>query len=109
MMSDPALALTIVGMAAVTFGPRLLPTLFLAAAELPRPVVTWLRQVPPAVIAALLTPPLLLPSGHLDLGPHNYALWLAVPTLLLAWRTRSFYLTIGFGIGSLALLRLLMG
>jgi branched-subunit amino acid transport protein len=93
----------------VTFAPRLLPTLFLAAAGLPRPVVIWLRHVPPAVIAALLAPSLFVPSGHLDLSPGNYGLWLGVPTLLLAWRTRNFYLTIAFGIGSLALLRLLMG
>ncbi|MCX4629040.1 AzlD domain-containing protein [Streptomyces sp. NPDC048550] len=108
-MSDLTLALTIAGMAAVTFGPRLVPTLFLAAAALPRPVVVWLRQVPPAVIAALLAPSLFAPAGTLDLGPGNYALWLAVPTLLLAWRTRNFYLTIAFGIGSLALLRLITG
>ncbi|MEW2412131.1 AzlD domain-containing protein [Streptomyces sp. NPDC046866] len=55
-MSDTALALTIAGMAAVSFGPRLLPTLLLAAAALPAPVVAWLRQVPPAVIAALPAP-----------------------------------------------------
>lgn len=108
-MSDLALALTIAGMAAVTFGPRLLPTLFLAAAGLPQPVVIWLRQVPPAVIAALLAPSLFAPEGHLDLSLGNYGLWLAVPTLLLAWRTRNFYLTIAFGIGSLALLRFFTG
>ncbi|MEU3773621.1 AzlD domain-containing protein [Streptomyces sp. NPDC032472] len=108
-MSDLALALTIAGMAAVTFGPRLLPTLFLAAAALPAPVVVWLRQVPPAVIAALLAPALFAPAGRLDLGPGNFTLWLALPTLLLAWRTRNFYLTIAFGIGSLALLRLVAG
>ncbi|MFJ7169584.1 AzlD domain-containing protein [Streptomyces globosus] len=108
-MSGPVLALTIAGMAAVTFGPRLLPTLFLAAASLPGPVVVWLRQVPPAVIAALLAPPLFVPDGRLDLGLGNLGLWLAAPTLLLAWRTRNFYLTIAFGIGSLALLRFLTG
>ncbi|MEV0415307.1 hypothetical protein AB0I68_32140 [Streptomyces sp. NPDC050448] len=32
-----------------------------------------------------------------------------MPTLLLAWRTRNFYLTIAFGIGTLALLRLITG
>lgn len=36
-MSDLALALTIAGMAAVTFGPRLVPTLFLAAPPCPGP------------------------------------------------------------------------
>lgn len=108
-MSQLTLALTIAGMAAVTFGPRLLPTLFLAAASLPRPVVVWLRQVPAAVIAALLAPSLFVPSGTLDLGWTNYGLWLAVPTLYLAWRTRNFYLTIAFGIGALALLRLVTG
>ncbi|MFD3538847.1 AzlD domain-containing protein [Streptomyces sp. NPDC058662] len=108
-MSDLTLAATIAGMAAVTFGPRLLPTLFLSAAALPAPVVVWLRQVPPAVIAALLAPSLFAPAGELDLGFGNHGLWLAGPTLLLAWRTRNFYLTIAFGIGSLALLRMLTG
>lgn len=106
-MSPALLAVTIAGMAAVTFGPRLLPTLFVAAAKLPEPVVRWLRMVPPAVMAALLVPPLLAPTGELELELSNHALLLAVPTFLLAWRTKNFYLTILFGIGALALVRLL--
>jgi branched-subunit amino acid transport protein len=108
-MSPFMLALTIAGMMFVTFVPRLLPTLFVAAATLPDPVVRWLRMVPPAVMAALLLPPLMAPSGELELGLSNVMLWLAVPTLLLAWLTKNFSLTILFGIGALAITRLVAG
>lgn len=106
-MTSTALVLTIAGMTAVTFFPRMLPTLFVAAAKLPDPVVDWLRMVPPAVIAALLLPSLLAPEGTLDVRLANVALWVAVPTLLLAWWTKNFYLTIAAGIGALALARFL--
>lgn len=108
-MSPTALLITVAGMMAVTYIPRLVPTVFVAAAKLPKPVVRWLRQVPPAVIAALLLPSLLTPMGQLDLRMANFALWVAIPTLLLAWRTKSFYLTILFGIDALAVVRLVAG
>ncbi|NOR25855.1 MAG: AzlD domain-containing protein, partial [Desulforhopalus sp.] len=59
---------TIVGMAIVTYLPRLLPTLFLSGRTLRPVIASWLRLVPPAVLAAMLVPSLLVRDNSVDLG-----------------------------------------
>lgn len=46
----------ILGMAAVTYGPRLLPFLFLSNREIPRRVDAFLKCIPIAAIGALIIP-----------------------------------------------------
>ncbi len=46
----------ILGMAAVTYGPRLLPFLFFTRTHIPRPVDAFLKCVPAAAIGALIIP-----------------------------------------------------
>lgn len=99
----------IAGMALVTYIPRLLPLWLLSSRPLPPLLVRWLGLIPPAVLAALLAPELLLtkqPDGlALSLGPDNVFLWAALPSALVAWRTGSFFGTVAVGMGSVALLR----
>jgi branched-subunit amino acid transport protein len=90
-MDQKAIFLTILGMALVTYLPRLLPVYFLSSTSLPPLVVTWLRYVPVAVLAAMLFPSLLVQEGRVVLGPNNLLLWAAFPTLLVAWKTRSLF------------------
>lgn len=100
--------MTIVLMALVTVLPRLLPVWLLAGRTLPPLVVTWLRYVPVAVLSALLVPDLLLREGRIDLSWSNLYFWVAFPTFLVAWKTRSLFATVITGMGILALIRLLM-
>ena len=46
----------ILGMAAVTYGPRLLPFLFFSNTQIPRRVDAFLKCIPVAAIGALIIP-----------------------------------------------------
>jgi branched-subunit amino acid transport protein len=90
-MDQKVIFLTILGMALVTYIPRLLPVYFLSPRSLPPLVVDWLRYVPVAVLAAMLFPSLLVEGGQVVLTPSNIFLWAAFPTFLVAWKTRSLF------------------
>lgn len=107
-MDQRAILLTILGMAAVTYLPRLLPALLLSSHELPRWLVLLLRNVPVAVLAAMLFPTIATRSGHLHIGVGNLFLLASIPTLLVAWRTRSLFGSVITGIVVVALARLLL-
>jgi branched-subunit amino acid transport protein len=129
------ITLTIVGMAVVTYLPRLLPLLILtrkstrgrqdlchserSAAEsknldktpstLSPLVEAWLRYVPAAVLAAMLLPSLLVAEGRANLAWDNLYLWAALPTLGVAWKTRSLFAAVLTGMALVTLGRLWMG
>ncbi len=108
-MDQQTIALTIVGMAAVTYLPRLLPMLLLTSRSLPPLVIAWLRYIPVAVLAALLLPTLVVRDGVIDLSLRNLYLWAAVPAVLVALKTRSFFATVVTGMAIVALARYVFG
>lgn len=100
----------IAGMAAVTYLPRVLPLWLLSSRSLNAAVMRWLEMIPPAVLAALLAPSLLLRGGpdgseSLFLSLENVFLLASVPAFLVAWRTKSFFGTVAVGMGVVALCR----
>ena len=101
--------LTIAGMMVVTFLPRVVPVWFLASRSLPPLVASWLRYVPPAVLAAMLLPSIVAPAGVVDLHWNNLYLMAAIPTLLVAWKTRSMVGSVLVGMALVALARLAWG
>ena len=90
-MEQEAIFLTILGMALVTYIPRLLPVWLLSSKSLPKVVVAWLRYVPVAVLAAMLLPAIVVQNDRLDLSLSNLFLLAAIPTLLVAWKTKSLF------------------
>jgi branched-subunit amino acid transport protein len=101
--------LTLLGMALVTYLPRLLPAWFLRGRELPPFLVAWLRYVPVTVLAALLLPSLLVSDGALALQWDNLYLWAAVPAIFTAWKTKNMFATVLVGMFVVALARLVLG
>lgn len=99
------LLLAIVGAMVVTCIPRVVPMMYLATESLPELVRRWLGFVPVAVLAALLGPDICIQGGNLDISIHNVFLVVAVPALLVAWWTKSFFGTILFSMGGVALAR----
>jgi len=91
MIDQWAVFLTMIGMGAVTYLPRLLPLWLFSSRDLPPLVVAWLRYVPAAVLAAMLLPSLVMPEGRFDVGLENLFLWAAIPVFAIAWRTRSLF------------------
>lgn len=88
--------LTIVLASAGTFALRMS---FLSVAgrlvDLPPGAQRVLRQIPPAVLAALVVPSLLRPHGELDLWQPE--LVAGVVAALVSWRTRNVGLTLVVG------------
>ncbi|MBD3308756.1 AzlD domain-containing protein [candidate division KSB3 bacterium] len=108
-MEQGEIFLTLLGMVVVTYLPRVLPVWWLSSKSLPPLVVAWLRYVPVAVLAAMLFPALLVDDATIDVGFDNLFLWAAVPTCLLAWKTRSFFGSVLVGMGIVAAVRYLGG
>ncbi len=90
-------------MAVVTYLPRLLPTLFLSGRNLRPIIIAWLRLVPPAVLAAMLAPSLLVREERVDLGIDNLFFWAALIAFPVAWKSKSLFATVVVGMGLVAL------
>jgi len=76
-------------MAFVTYLPRALPFFVLSGRKLPPRLLRFFEGFPVAVLAAFVTPLILAPGGHLELNLSNLDLLVAIPTTLVALRTRS--------------------
>ncbi|MDF1555858.1 MAG: AzlD domain-containing protein [Deferrisomatales bacterium] len=98
-MSSGAYLWLLAGMGAVTYVPRCVPLVALARRRIPDGVVEWLGLIAPAILAALVAPGLLVDPGSRSLDLTRLELWVAVPTLLCAWRTRSLGATVAVGMG----------
>ena len=90
----------------VTYLPRVLPVWFLSQRKLPPALVLFLKNVPVAVLAALLAPALFAPEQTLTLSfSANPVLWVSIPVFILSYFTRNLFATVLFGMALLALLR----
>ena len=90
-MDQEMILLTILGMGLVTYLPRLIPLLTLTGLNLPKWLITWLRYVTPAVLAAMLLPSILVQDGQISLGLDNLFFWAALPTLGVAIWAKSLF------------------
>jgi branched-subunit amino acid transport protein len=66
-----------------------------------------LRFVPPSVLAAIVLPELLIPGGTITLPLANARLAAGIVAVLVAWRTKNVFLTVGVGMGVLWVLQLM--
>ncbi len=90
----------------VTIALKTLPATFLAGDTLPPLFRKWLDFVPVAVMAALVGPDIFIYDGVFDISPlTNLFLLVSMPTLLVAWKSGNYFLTIAFGIGLVILAR----
>lgn len=94
-------------MAIVTYLPRLLPTLFLSGRTLRPVIASWLRLVPPAVLAAMLVPSLLVRDNSVEFGFDNLFFWAALVAFPVAWKWNSLFATVLVGMGLVSLGRYL--
>ena len=95
----------ILGSALVTFIPRVLPLMLLSQMELPKWLIRWLKNVPVAVMAALLAQELLLSDNHFSLSENFLKLLAAVPAFLIAILTKSLLGTVLAGVLFMMVLR----
>jgi len=87
----------IIGMGIVTYIPRWLPLFFLSRRRLPPWLIDWLGFIPAAILSALILPSLVTtgePRHFLCFKPD---LWVAIPTLIFALKTKSLAGTVVIG------------
>jgi len=101
--------LIILGMAAVTYLPRVVPLALLANRPLPPILQAWLSLLPPALMAALVAQAVLVRGGAPDVSLANPFLVPAVVSMAVAWRTRSLGLTVLAGMAAAALWHRVLG
>ncbi len=106
-MSRAELWIIILGGMAVTYLIRLSFFYFIPPDRLPEWSRRGLRYIPPAVLAALIAPDLLLLDGTLHLSFANHRLVAGSIASLVAWRTGNTWLTIGSGLIAFGMLSLL--
>ena len=97
--------LIVLGGAAVTVLPRVLPLLLLSRITLPRWLRIWLSQVPVAILAALLAQELAFQAGALVPLERNLPALAILPVLLVAALTRSLIGAVASGVAAMAMLR----
>jgi branched-subunit amino acid transport protein len=100
----PEVLMVVLGCAAVTVAPRVLPLVLMSRIALPAWLRAWLGHVPVSILAALLAQELLL-SGKPSLASAAAALLAAVPAFAVAAWTRSILAAVGAGVLAMALLR----
>ena len=102
--------LLILGMTLVTFAVRYPVMVLVGKIPLPQPVFQALRYVPPAVLAAIIVPEVLMDSNNrIDVSPQNSYLVAAIVAALVAWRSKNLLLTIVIGMAAMWLWRTVMG
>ncbi len=74
--------------------------------EVPPRVERTLALVPPAVLAALVVPELLLQGGALAVSLDNHRLLAGALAAVVAWRTEDMLATVAVGMGALYALSL---
>lgn len=90
--------LTIIGMSLVTYLPRMLPLVVLNKIELPPLLISWLRLIPPAVLAALTAQSIFVRDTGVSFSWHNIYLLASIPCFFTAFRTRSLMGTVSVGL-----------
>jgi branched-subunit amino acid transport protein len=108
-MSRTEIWITLFGMGLITFAIRASFLLFSEHFTLSRRLERALKYVPAAVMAAIITPALVLPEGQIDLSITNVRLLAGIIAAIVAWRSRSILLTIVVGMAALWITQWLVG
>lgn len=87
----------IIGMGVVTYIPRWLPLFFLTRRRLPFWLIDWLDFIPAAILSALILPALVTTGEPRHLVWVKPDLWVAVPVLIFALKTKSLAGTVVIG------------
>lgn len=106
-METNALIFVIMGMAIVTYIPRMVPMVYLSDREIPSWLNEWLGYIPVTVLAALLFPILFKSEGKITLTGNPYLL-AAIPTFIAGLYTKNIFVTVLVGMGSVVAIRLFM-
>lgn len=88
----------ILGMALVTFIPRVFPLLFFSKYKMNKELERFIRYVPISILTALVIKEIFFIDGNLSFNLSNPNIVPAIVTLLVALKSKSIGLTIGAGL-----------
>ncbi|MNI02064.1 Branched-chain amino acid transport protein (AzlD) [compost metagenome] len=107
MSVDLSIVIIILACALVTFIPRIMPFAIVRNLNLPPAFLRWLTYIPVCLLTALIVQGVIQKSASLPtINWSNLAV--IIPTLWIAWRTKSLLGTVLVGVASAALLRWLI-
>lgn len=97
----------VIGMALVTYLPRMLSTVAFSRVDLPDPLLDWLKFVPVAILSSLLILSILAPDGNIFLSIRNPFILASIPVFIVAFKTENLTISVLCGIVSMAILNFL--
>ena len=103
-MSNLEIWLIILGGMVVTYATRLSFTVLVPPDRLPSTFIQGLIYIPPAVLAAIVLPELVLVEGEIAISPANHQLVAGILAALVAWRLKNTWVAIATGMVTLWLL-----
>lgn len=105
-MSTPALLVLLALIGALTFLYRYAMIGLFASRSLPAWLHALCRHIAPASFAALTASALFVAGGEVQFAVDSARPWAALVAVLVAWRTRNVFATIGAGMAALHLFKL---
>ena len=103
MMTSFYMVSLIIGCAVVTWVPRILPFTIVKTIIIPDIFIRWLSYIPVCILTALVIDSFLHKDESLRLDTQYIIAF--IPTLIIAWWTKSLSITVIVGVLSMALLR----
>lgn len=97
----------VIGMALVTYFPRMLSTVAFSQVDLPEYLLDWLKLIPVAILSSLLILNVLAPEGTVFLSIRNPFILASIPVFVVAFKTRNLTISVLCGIITMAILNLL--
>ena len=95
----------ILGMAVVTYLPRMLPMLLLNNREIPEKIVRWMSFIPLSIFAALIFSDIFFWENQFSINPlENLKLIPAIVVFFIAYKTKNIMWSIVFGVVGISLM-----
>ncbi|MBC9789744.1 AzlD domain-containing protein [Carnobacterium maltaromaticum] len=95
----------ILGMAVVTYLPRMLPMLLLNNREIPEKIVRWMFFIPVSIFAALIFSDIFFWENQFSINPlENLKLIPAIVVFFIAYKTKNIMWSIVFGVVGISLM-----
>ncbi len=98
----------IIGMALVTYFPRMLSTVAFSQIDLPKFLLDWLKFIPVTILSSMLVLNVLAPDGPIFISVKNPFILASIPVFIVAFKTKNLTISVLCGIASMAILNLIL-
>jgi branched-subunit amino acid transport protein len=105
MINRTPLFQAILLMSIVTLAVRTAPVTAIGGRRIPFILERSLQFIPPAILATVLCSQVMTPHGQLIFSSSNLMMWVTLLSFFIAWKTKSLFMTVSFGVIIVAALR----